>query len=104
MARWRGPTEPERRLEEFENGMPLSISTRPARLILNATPPGVGLLLTHADDVSIPIHAEKKAMYNQKLVKFRLAALAIGTGVAISISAFTPAVAATGYAAAHQVP
>lgn len=40
-------------------------------------------------------------MYTQKIARVRLAALAIGSGLAISISVFTPAVAATGYAAAH---
>jgi ketosteroid isomerase-like protein len=43
-------------------------------------------------------------MYKQKLPKIRLAALAVGTGLTISISAFTPAVAAIGYAAAHPTP
>ena len=38
-------------------------------------------------------------MYTHKIAKIRLAALAIGSGLAISI--LTPAVAATGYAAAH---
>lgn len=49
------------------------------------------------------MHAEK-TMYNQKLVTVRLAALTIGTGLAISIPVFTPAVAATAYAAARPTP